>query len=148
MSAPLKPETTSIPAEVWLRGWLLPIVTTTPAGAAVGSKLWATGLPKPYRAVRRITGPQTEYTDEPVVHVHTFGSDYASAASAAMATDDRMRVLVEYPGWGVTLSDGRVVHCDWVEIIAAAHHEPYSAESVVERFVSEYRLGLSFVPAA
>jgi len=47
----------------------------------------------------------------------------------------------------VTLSDGRVVHCDWVEIIAAAHEEPYSAESVVTRFVSEYRLGLSFVPA-
>jgi len=147
MSAPLKPDLTAVNAEVFMRAWLLPIVTTSPAAAGIGSKLWATGLPKPYRAVRRVTGPQTEYTDEPVMHVHTFGADYSSAAAAAMATDDRVRVLVEYPGWGTTLSDGRVVHCDWVEIIAAAHEEPYSAEAVVTRFVSEYRLGLSFVPA-
>ncbi len=148
MTAPLKPETVAVNAEVFLRAWLLPIITTTPAAAAIGSKLWTTGLPKPYRAVRRITGPQTEYSDEPVMWVHTFGADYTAAANAAMATDDRVRVLVEYPGWGTTLPDGRVVQCDWVEIDAAAHEEPYSAESVVTRFVSEYRLGLSFVPAS
>ena len=148
MMAPLKPDLTSVNAEVFLRAWLLPIVTTTPAAKAIGSKLWVPGLPLPYRAPRRVTGPQTEYSDEPVMHVHTFGADYAAAAIAAGATDDRMRVLVEYPGWGTTLSDGRVVQCDWVEITAAAHHEPYSAESVVERFVSEYRLCLSFVPAS
>ena len=148
MTAPLKPDTNSVPAEVWLRAWLLPIVTTSPAAAAVGSKLWATGLPKPYRALRRVTGPQTEYSDEPVMHAHTFGADYASTSAAATATDDRVRVLVEYPNWTVALSDGRLVTCDWAEIIAAAHEEPYSAESVVTRFVSEYRFGLSFTPAA
>lgn len=152
MTAPLEPDLTAVNAEVFLRAWLLPIVTTTPAAAAIGSKLWATGLPKPYRAVRRVTGPQTLYSDEPVMHVHTFGADpssrdhYTHAAIAATATDDRVRVLMEYPGWGTTLPDGRVVQCDWVEIVAAAHEEPYSAESVVTRFVSEYRLGLSFVP--
>lgn len=148
MTAPLKPDTSAVNAEVWLRVWLLPIVTTSPASAAIGSKMWATGLPKPYRALRRVTGPQTEYSDEPVMHVHTFGADYPSASAAASATDDRVRVLVEYPGWGATLPDGRIVHCDWAEIIAAAHEEPYSAESVVTRFVSEYRFGLSFTPAA
>lgn len=144
MTAPLKPGTDAVNAEVFLRAWLLPIVTTTPAAAGIGSKMWATGLPKPYRTVRRITGPQTDYSDEPVMHVHTFGSDYSSASVAAMATDDRVRVLMEFPGWNTTLSDGRIVHCDWVEIIAAAHEESYGAESVVTRFVSEYRLGLSF----
>lgn len=144
MTAPLKPDTTVVPAEVFLRAWLLPIVTTTPAAAAIGSKMWTTGLPKPYRAVRRITGPQTIYSDEPVMHVHTFDVDYSKAATAAMATDDRVRVLMEHPGWSVALPNGRVANCDWVDIDAAAHHEPYGAESVVEHFVSEYRFGLSF----
>ncbi len=144
MTAPLKPETSAVNAEVFLRAWLLPIVTTSPAAAAIGSKLWATGLPKPYRAVQRISGPQTEYTDEPLMWVHTFGPDYSTASQAATATDDRVRVLVEYPGWATTLPDGRTVHCDWAEIASAAHWEPYSASSVVERFVSEYRFGLSF----
>ncbi|WP_283612316.1 hypothetical protein [Mycolicibacterium poriferae] len=144
MSAPLTPDLTAVDAEVFLRSWLLPI---TAGPGSIGSKMWATNLPKPYRTVRRVTGPQTLYSDEPVMHVHTFGGSYGEAATAAAGTDARMRVLLEYPGWGVTLSDGRVVHCDWVEIIAAAHEEPYSAESVVTRFVSEYRLGLSFVPA-
>lgn len=147
MTAPLKPELKAINAEVWLRAWLLPIVTTTPAAAAIGSKLWATGLPKPYRAVQRISGAQTEYADEPLMWVHTFGADYTTAATAATDTDDRVRVLLEYPGWGTTLPDGRIVHCDWAEIVSAAHWEAYSAGSVVERFVSEYRFGLSFVRA-
>ncbi len=147
MTAPLKPDTTAVNAEVFLRAWLLPIVTTSPAAAAIGSKMWATGLPKPYRAIRRVTGPQEMYCDEPVMHVHTFGADYSSASVAASATDDRVRVLVEFPGWGTTLPNGRIVHCDWAEIIAAAHEESYGAESVVTRFVSEYRFGLSFVAA-
>jgi len=144
VTAPLKPGTTAVNAEIFLRAWLLPIVTTTPAAAAIGSKMWATGLPKPYRAVRRITGPQTIYSDEPVMHVHTFGADYSSASIAATATDDRVRVLVEYPGWSTTLPDGRKVCCTLAKIDAAAHEEPYSAESVVTRFVSEYRFILSY----
>jgi hypothetical protein len=153
MSAPLTPALTAVDVEVFVRAWLLPIVTTSPAGAGVGSELWRpkaaplTPMPLPYRAVRRITGPTTDYHDEPVVWVHTFGATYSAAAIAAGATDDRMRVLVEYPGWGTTVG-GRVVHCDWVEIVAAAHEESYGAESVVTRFVSEYRLSLSLIPAS
>jgi hypothetical protein len=150
VSAPLTPQLTAVDAEVFLRSWLLPLVSTSPAGAGVGSALWKktaapqTPMPLPYRAVRRVTGPTTDYYDEPTMHVHSFGSSYGEADTAAQATDDRMRVLVGYPGWGVTVG-GRVVHCDWVEIVAAAHEESYGAESVVTRFVSEYRLGLSFV---
>lgn len=150
MTAPLKPDTTAVAAEAFMRAWLLPIVTTTPAAAGVGSELWKrkaaplTPMPLPYWAPRRVTGPQTDYSDEPLIHLHSFGSTYSLAAQAGMDADDRMRVLMRNIGWSVTLSSGRVVNCDWVEIDAAAHHEPYGAESIVEHFVSEYRLGLSF----
>ena len=133
-----------------MRLWLLPIVTTNPVGAGVGFDMWKrtsvgqSVMPLPYWVPRRVTGSQTEYSDEPVMHVHSFGETYSAAAQAGIAADDRVRVLVEYPNWTVTLSSGRVVNCDWVEIEAAAHHEPYGAEAIVEHFVSEYRLGLSF----
>lgn len=147
MSAPLQHDLAVIPAEVFLRAWLLPIVTTSPAAAGIGSKLWTTGLPKPYRAVRRISGPLTPYGDEPLVRVHTFDVDYTKAATEAAKTDSRVLVLVDYPGWSTTLSDGRVVQCDWAEITEAAREEPYSAESVVTRFVSEFRFCISLVRA-
>lgn len=144
MTAPLKPDTTGVNVEVFLRAWLLPIVETTPQAAGIGSKMWAAGSPKPYRAIRRITGAQDDYTDTPVVHIHTFGSDYTSASTAATATDDRLRVLMQSPSWNTTLPNGRIAHCDWLEIIAGAHEESYGAESVVTRFVTEVRLGMSF----
>ncbi|WP_349318989.1 hypothetical protein [Mycolicibacterium canariasense] len=81
------------------------------------------------------------------MRIHTFGATYPLAADAADVTDNRMLVLVDYPGYGVTLSDGSVVHCDWAEITEAAHQEPYGADTIVERFVTEVRLGLSLVRA-
>lgn len=103
-------------------------------------------MPLPYRAVRRISGPITPYSDEPLMRVHSFGADYSAASAAGRATDDRLLVLVEYPGWSATVS-GIGVTCDWAEITEGARHEPYGAETVVERFVTELRLGLSLVPA-
>lgn len=147
MTAPLQHDLEAIAAEAFFRSWLLPIVTTSPAAAGVGSKLWTTGLPKPYRAVRRISGHRTEDTDYPLMRIHTFGADYTSAAHAAAATDDRIWQLVNYPGWDTVLPDGRVAHCDWVEMPEAAHEEPYAAETVVTRFVSELRACISLVPA-
>ncbi|MCG7596358.1 hypothetical protein [Mycobacterium sp. PSTR-4-N] len=143
MTAPLQAEYKALPAEVFLRLWLLPI--TVPA--SIGSKMWATGLPKPYRTVRRISGPRTDYSDTPLMWVHTFGKDYTEAATEADRTDARLQVLVDYPGYSVTMPDGRIATCEWCEITSAAHEEDYSAESVVTRFVSEARFGFSFVPA-
>lgn len=148
MSAPLKPELTFIFAEVFLQCYLAPLTSVTPWQKAIASDMWAAGLPKPYRAVRRISGVRDLYTDEPLMRVHTFADTYTAAATEAGRTDDRVQVLVNYPGYGVTLPDGRVVHCDWAEISEAAREEPYAASSVVKRFVSEYRFGLSLVPAA
>lgn len=150
MTAPLQASLRAVNAEAFLRAWLLPIVTTSPAGAGVGWKLWnpaaSPPMPKPYRAVRRISGPRTRYCDEPLMRVHTFGADQAEAGREADKTDSRVQVLVDYPGWNTTVS-GVVVHCDWAEIVEAAYEVPYSAESVVMRYVSEYRFGISLTPA-
>lgn len=137
-------------AEGFLRSWLLPIVTPSPAARGVGSALWNPSaqvpMPLPYRAVRRVSGAITPYSDEPLMRVHSFGADYSAASAAGRATDDRLLVLVDYPGWSATVG-GVVVTCDWAEITEGARHEPYGAETVVERFVTELRLGLSLVSA-
>ena len=142
MTAPLQHDQTVVPAEVFLRSWLLPIAATA---GAVGSKLWATGLPVPYRAVRRISGALTLDSDEPLMRVHTFGATYSAASIEAAKTDSRLLVLADYPGWSAPLSSGTRVSCDWVECTEAAIEQPYSAESVVTRFVSEFRLGITLV---
>lgn len=147
MSAPLTLGETFVPAEVWLARYLSPLAAVTPWQRVIASQMWTAGAPKPYRAVRRITGPRTVYSDEPVMRVHTFADTYSAAAFEAGRTDDIVLVLVDYPGWGTTMPDGRIVQCDWAEIVEAAHEEPYAASSVVTRFVSEYRFGLSSAPS-
>lgn len=150
MSGPLSHYLEAVNAEAFLRSWLLPIVTTSPAARGVGSALWNPSaqvpMPLPYRAVRRISGAITTDGDSPLVRIHTFAKDYPTAMSEAAKTDARLLVLVNYPGWPTTIG-GVVVHCDWIEITEGARHEPYGAETVVERFVTEVRLGLSLVRA-
>ena len=145
MTTPLQSEYVGVPAETFLMNYLAPLVTTVPWQSAMAPKMWVTGAPKPYRAVRRITGGRGQYTDEPLMRVHTFAGSYTEAAAEAAKNDERVQVLVDYPGWGTTLPSGLVVHCDWAEITEAAHEEPYGAESVVTRFVSEYRFCLSLI---
>lgn len=148
MTAPLHLDERAASAEGFLRSWLLPIVGTTPTGRGIGSALWnpsaTPAMPLPYRGIRRISGPITPYSDEPLMRVHTFGKDYPEASAEGRKTDDRLLVLVDYPGWSVTIG-GLVVQCDWAEITEAARYEPYGAETVVERFITELRLGLSLV---
>lgn len=144
MTIPDHLDVSQVPAEVFLRARML---LTADGPSSVGSKLWTAGMPLPYRTVRRLAGPLTPYGDEPLMRVHTFAATYSEAATEAAKTDANILTLVNYPGWGTTLPSGLVVHCDWAEITDAAHEEPYGAESVVTRFVSEYRFSLSLVPA-
>ncbi len=147
MTAPLKAEYTAVPAEVFLQLFLAPLVSVTPWQQGMGPKMWTTNTIKPFRTVRRIGGPRTADSDEPLMRVHTFGASYTQASEEAARNDERVQMLVDYPGHAVTLPSGLVVHCDWAEIPEAAHEEQYGAESVVTRFVSAYRFGLSFVRA-
>jgi hypothetical protein len=144
MTMPDSLDVSQVPAEVFLRARMLEIAD---GPGSVGSKLWSVGLPLPYRTVRRISGALDPYGDEPLMRVHTFAPTYSAAAAEAARTDANILQLVDYPGWGTTLPSGLVVHCDWAEITEAAHEEPYGAESVVTRFVSEYRFGISLVRA-
>lgn len=156
MTAPVNPgDIKALDSEAFLIAWFSPLVTGPTAAKSIGTKLWVSGMPLPYRAVRRVTGSRTDDADYPVMWVHTYAGgnsdpdkNYGDAARAAGITDDRMQRLVDYPGWDTVLPDGLVAHCDWAEISEAAHEEAYGAESVVTRFVSEYKLCLSFVPAS
>jgi hypothetical protein len=147
MTAPLQHDLKAVNAEVFLSAWLLPLIATTPASEAIGSKRWAAGMVLPYRTVRRITGMRTIDADLPMMRVDTLAASYTDAAREADRTDSRVMVLVNNPEWGIPMPDGSTAFCEWAEISAAAHEEPYAAQSVVTRFVSEYRFGLSFVTA-
>lgn len=141
MTAPLQHHLKAPLAVHFLTAWYLPI--TEPA--RVGAKRWTAGGPLPYRAIVRVSGHMTSDADYPLMRVHTFAPNITEALLEGQKTDDRMQILVDYPGWGTVMPNGKVAHCDWAEISEAAHEEPYAAESVVTRMVSEYRLGLSLV---
>jgi hypothetical protein len=145
VTAPITPgETKALDAEVFLIAWLKPLVAGALANTSIGTDR-TSSMPLPYRMVNRVTGIRTVDADYPVMWVHTFATKRSDAAREAGLTDDRMQRLVEYPGWDTVLPDGRVAQCDWAEISEAAHWEAYAAESVINRFVSEYKLCLSFV---
>lgn len=151
MTAPLQADYKALSAEAFLIAWLKPLVTGSAASTSIGSKRWAVTsptMPLPYRTVHRVTGPRDSDGDYPTIWVDTLAGTYTAAAQEADRTDARFQVLVDNPTWGITLPDGRVAHCDWAEITAAAHEEAYGAETVVTRFVSEYRLCISLVPTA
>jgi len=148
VSAPLTSPHGHFPfAEIYLQIWLSPLVTVTPWQKGMGSLMWATGMPKPYRAVKRVAGPRTATADYPVIRAHTFGDTYTQAMVEADKNDQCVQVLVDFPGRVVDMPDGSKVTCEYAEILEAAREEEYSASSVVKRAVSEYRFVFSLTPA-
>lgn len=148
MTAPLQSDYKALNAVGFLIAWFKPINATP---GSTGAKLWVSGNPKPYRAITRVAGGRTDDADYPTLRIHTFIDAAANNYSAGMAevdkTDQRALQLVQFPGWDTVLPDGSVAQCEWAELTEAAHEEDYGAESVVLRFVSELKLGLSLVPA-
>ena len=148
MTAPLQSDYKALNAVAFMIAWYRPIAAST---KSIGEKLWTPDLPKPYRAIRRITGSRTDDADYPVLRIHTFidanPNLYAAGRAEVDKTDERALQLVHYPGLDTVLSDGSVAHCDWAELSEAAHEEEYGAESVVLRFVSELKLCISLIPA-
>lgn len=142
MSAPLY-DYAAAPAEVFLRGWLLPLASNP---ALVGSRRWQAGMALPYRMVRRLAGPSDLVSDFPTVRVHDFGGDYTAAAREADRTHRRMLLLAQDLA-DVALGGGVVASCASCEVLSGPREEPYGAESAVVRFVSEYALELRFTPA-
>jgi hypothetical protein len=112
----------------------------------LGAHRWAAGMPLPYRSVTVIPGGSDLITRSSLVRVHTFGATYTEAARAADDTDRRMLVLAEDPLFNVPMPDGTVANCQSLDGRSGPREEPYGAESVVIRFISEYDLALRFGP--
>lgn len=149
MTAPLQSDYKALNAVGFLIAWYRPIAANP---ASLGAKLWVTGQPKPYRAITRVTGGQTDDADYPTLRIHTFidaaPNSYAAGMAEVAKTDERARQLVHFPGYDNVMPDGSVAHCDWAELTEAAREEDYGAESVVLRFVSEMKLCISLIPAS
>lgn len=111
----------------------------------IGARKWVTGNEMPYRWVTRVAGPEDDWADFPVIRTHTLARSYDEAAREADETHRRMRLLVENPQDVDMVIEGRAVDLEDCETLMAPRPEPYTAESVATRFVSEYRLVISFV---
>jgi hypothetical protein len=105
----------------------------------IAAKRWATGMPLPYRWITVVSNPRRGYVSYPLIRVHVIAATFGEASQEGIRNDDRAQVLVDYPGWAA--------NCLWAEIVESAREEPYPAESVVTRFVSEYRFAFSLVAA-
>lgn len=133
---------------VFALNWFKPL---GPANA-IGAKRWATRdannapMPLPYRWFTVFNTSAGQYLTRPVVRAHTIAATYTDAAREAKRTDARAQLLVDYPGYEVTVG-GLTVRCQYAEILQWASEEPYAAETVATRFVSEYRFGFSLVAA-
>lgn len=114
----------------------------------LGAKSWTTGMVLPYRMVTLIPGPSDLISSYSTVRTHTFAKTFTEANNEAWNTHRRMLVLADDPLTNVVMSDGSIANCEWLEVSEEPHEEPYAAESVVTRFVSEYHLGLHFGPVA
>lgn len=130
-------------AEAFVIAWLRPLAGSNDK---IGARRWAAGMPLPYRAVSRVTGSGDLITDCAVVRVHTFAGTYTDASREADLTHRRMLLLAEDPLLNVTMANGKPANCEWLETTEGPREEPYGAETVVARFVAQYRLGLHFGP--
>ncbi|MGQ9348948.1 hypothetical protein [Mycolicibacterium gilvum] len=135
MTAPLQSEFKPVDPIVFALNWFKPLG----AANAIGAKRWATDLPKPYRWPSIVSASRVGFVQTVTLRMHTLAGTYTDAAREANRTDNRAQVLVDYPGW--------VPNLLWFEIVDAAHEEPYAAETVATRFVSEYRAAFSLIPS-
>lgn len=133
MTVPLQSPYAPPDPMVFALNWYRPLG----AADAIAAKRWAAGMKTPYRWISVVNNPRKGFTTYPVIRIHTLAATYTEAAREANRTDNRSQVLVEYPGY--------VPNLLFCEITEAAHEEPYAAESVATRFVSEIRCAFTLV---
>jgi hypothetical protein len=104
--------------------------------------------PLPFTLVTHITGSENEQESlsEPVVSVHTL-CDKTLGISAAKdeckKTHSRMLRLAKYVE-DITLSSGRIVNVDYVEVTESPIWVPYGDDMILQK-VGRYTLGLTYV---
>ena len=131
-------------AEAFVRAWLLPLATEV---SLVGSARWTAGMGLPYRAVTRLGGESDLIADTAALRVHTFAATYTEASREADRTHRRMLLLGLDPLAEVTLAGGITASCSSLDRATGPAEQPYGAETVVTRFISDYTLTLRFAPA-
>lgn len=103
----------------------------------------------PYRVVNDLGGPSDRVSSNSTYSIHTFHRTKPLAQAASQETHRRILYLAGQftPQQKVTLSDGRVVQADDVEIIETPHWEQWVRDNSVHRYVATYRIPLRFVAA-
>lgn len=126
MTVPLASTYKPVDPMVFALNWFKPLGATD----AIGAKRWAAGMVMPYRWPKVIDNRRIGYVTHLSLSMNTLAATFTEAAREANRTDDRAQVLVDYTGWVPNLVRAKIV--------SAAHEEPYAADSVATRFVSEY----------
>lgn len=126
--------------------WLLPLAISPAYLGAERPDVNGGNLP-----FRMVTGLVTTPDDnlfyvESLVSVHTFDRTRTLAKRAGRDTDRRMEVLANNPLSDIVMGDGRLANVENLDVLEAAHYEDYKVDTV-KRYVSRYRVGLSFVAA-
>jgi hypothetical protein len=129
-------------AEEMVIAWLAPLRRS---GAE-----FRVGDPLPFTLVTMIAGREDPYleTAEPVVSVHTLcdrSLGHEAAKDETELTHRRMLLLGRHLET-ITLTDGRQVDIDYMQVFASPIWVDYQDVSILRK-VGRYRLGLSYLPA-
>lgn len=143
-------------SQAFYLAWLLPLTgidlpvtapfTVDPDTLAIGAKRWQAGMPLPYRMIRVIPGGNDLITSYAKIRVHTFHETYTQASHEADRSHLRMMLLADDPLLDVLMFDGSTANCASLSCCEESHEEPYTASSVVTRFVAEYDSALRLTP--
>lgn len=124
--------------------WLLPLAISSAYLGAERPDVNGGNLP--FRMVTGlVTTPDANlFYAESLVSVHTFDRTRTLAKRAGRDTDRRMEVLGHNPFADIVMAGGRLANIETFEVVETAHYEDYKVDTV-KRYVSRYRVGLSFV---
>lgn len=125
-------------AEEVIIAWLKPLGRT-----AINRK---TNDPLPFRVVRRVAGDEDEiqFSDNPVVSVHTFGASEQQTKDETRLTHRRMLLLARNPLEDIVLPGGRIANVEYLNVFESPTWSDYGDDNIFRK-VARYQFGLSFV---
>lgn len=107
------------------------------------------GDPLPFTMVAHVAGNENpdEGTAAPVVSVHTFTSRDLGRANLKNETQTTHRRMLRLGKScdTITLTDGRQVGVDYVDVVESPLFVPYGDEQILRK-VGRYEVGLTYVP--
>lgn len=110
---------------------------TSSCGLANVSVEMPASPPMPFYLITRISGPEDEVTDYPVVSIHAFDRDRTKASVAARVMHKHMTELS--PKLAIEMTDGSYCSVDHVCCIEAPVWRDY-ADHELQRYCGRYRV--------